>query len=292
MLILYQLKRRRTIAPSLINQELTMHRYQWNAEDYRQNSAAQQQWAQELTAKLNLTGTEAVLDVGCGDGKVTAEIAGHLPHGQVVGIDNSEAMIALANREYPANHYVNLFFQSMDARELRFNGQFDVVFSNAVLHWIDDHMPVIAGMHQSLKPGGRILLQMGARNGMPEFMAALEQVLALPQWRDYFAGFSCPYGFKSVEDYQHWLPAAGFVIKRLEFIEKHALHLDAEAFKGWIRTTWLPYTERVPQATRMQLIEAIATQYLASNPADADGRVSVLMVRLEAEAEKPRQQTV
>ncbi len=263
-----------------------MHRYQWNAEDYRQNSTAQQQWAQKLITKLNLTGTEAVLDVGCGDGKVTAEIASHLPHGQVVGIDNSEAMIALANREYPANRYANLIFQQMDAREIRFSDQFDAVFSNAALHWIDDHIPVIAGIYQSLRPGGRILLQMGAHDGIPEFMAALEQVLALPQWRDYFAGFSCPYGFKCVEEYQHWQPAAGFVIKRLELIEKHAVHLDAEAFKGWIRTTWLPYTDRVPQAKRIQLIEAIATQYLASNPADANGRVSVLMIRLEVEAEK------
>lgn len=263
-----------------------MHRYQWNAEDYRQNSTAQQQWAQQLIAKLNLTGTEAVLDVGCGDGKVTTEIASHLPHGQVVGIDNSQAMIALAAREYPTHRYANLIFQQMDARELRFSDQFDVVFSNAVLHWIEDHIPVITGMHQSLKPGGRMLLQMGAHNGMPEFMAALDQVLALPQWRDYFAGFSCPYGFKSIEDYQCWLPAAGFVIKRLELIEKHALHSDAEAFKGWIRTTWLPYTGRVPQSKRIQLIEAIATQYLALNPADANGRVSVLMIRLEVEAEK------
>ncbi|CAD6879210.1 IncF plasmid conjugative transfer pilus assembly protein TraK [Methylomonas albis] len=78
---------------------------------------------------------------------------------------------------------------------------------------------------------------MGAYNGMPEFMAALEQVLALPQWRDYFAGFSCPYGFKSVEDYQRWLPAVGFVIKRLELIEKHALHADAEAFTSQATTS-------------------------------------------------------
>ena len=192
-----------------------MHRYQWNAEDYRQNSAAQHQWAQALIAKLNLTGTEAVLDVGCGDGKVTAEIASHLPQGQVVGIDNSEAMMDLANREYPHNHFVNLAFQQMDARELQFDDQFDVVFSNAVLHWIDDHRPVLNGMFRSLKPGGRMLLQMGAQNGLPTFMAALERVLALPQWTDYFAEFCCPYGFKSIADYQAWLPTTGFQIKRL-----------------------------------------------------------------------------
>jgi len=264
-----------------------MHRYQWNAEDYRQNSAAQQQWAQELIAKLNLTGTEIVLDVGCGDGKVTAEIASHLLDGQVVGIDNSEAMIALANREYSPKPISNLSFQQMDARELKFSAQFDVVFSNAVLHWIDDHRPVLSGMFHSLKPGGKILLQMGAQNGLPEFMLALNEVMALPQWADYFAGFSCPYGFKSIADYQKWLPATGFQINRLELIEKHAVHSDVEAFKGWIRTTWLPYTERLPKHERTKFIDAIVEHYLAVNPANKSGQVYVLMIRLEVDAEKP-----
>lgn len=264
-----------------------MHRYHWNAEDYRQHSAAQQQWGRVLIAKLKLTGSETVLDVGCGDGKVTAEIANQLPHGRVIGIDNSAAMIALANREYPSNRFPNLSFQPMDAREVTFDGQFDVVFSNAVLHWIDDHRPVLSGMFQSLKPGGKILLQMGAKNGLPHYMAALQSVLALPQWCDYFTEFPCPYGFKSLDDYQGWLPAAGFAIKRLELIETYAVHQNVEAFKGWIRTTWLPYTERVPEQQRTAFVDAMVEQYLASRPADVDGRVSVLMIRLEVDAEKP-----
>lgn len=263
-----------------------MHRYQWNAKDYQQNSAMQKQWAEELIAKLNLTGTEAVMDVGCGDGKVTAEITGHLPHGQVIGIDNSEAMIELANREYPSKRFPNLLFQQMDARKLRFNNQFDWVFSNAVLHWIDDHERVLLGMFQSLKPGGKILLQMGAQHGVRAFMDTLEQVMALPQWRDFFIGFQCPYNFKSVADYQTLLPAAGFAIERLELIEKYAAHQNAEAFMGWIRTTWMPYTERVPEFQRQQFIDAIVAQYLQANPAKRDGRVAVSMVRLEVEAIK------
>lgn len=264
-----------------------MHLYHWNADDYRQNSAAQQQWAQELIAKLNLTGNETVLDVGCGDGKVTAEIAGQLRQGQVIGIDNSDAMIALANREYPASSFPNLRFQQMDARELGYKSQFDVVFSNAVLHWIHDHGPVLSGMFQSLKPGGKIMLQMGAQDGIREFMDALNQVLSWPEWKDYFTGFPCPYGFKSVADYQALLPAIGFEIERLELIEKHAIHKNAEAFKGWIRTTWIPYTARVPENKRAEFIDAIVDQYLESNPADKVGRVHVLMVRLEVEAKKP-----
>lgn len=283
---MYQFNRRQTIALPLTISELTMHRYHWNADDYRQNSAAQQQWAQELIAKLNLIGNETVLDVGCGDGKVTAEIASHLSRGQVIGVDNSDAMIALANREYPESSFPNLRFQQMDARELSFDGQFDVVFSNAVLHWIHDHSPVLSGMFQSLKPGGKILLQMGAQHGIRAFMDALDQVLTLPQWSGYFTGFPCPYGFKSIADYQTLLPAIGFEIKRLELIEKHVVHRNNEALKGWVRTTWIPYTERVPENQRADFIDAIADQYLESNPADEVGRVHVLMVRLEVEAKK------
>jgi trans-aconitate methyltransferase len=89
-----------------------------------------------------------------------------------------------------------------------------------------------------------------------------------------------------VEDYEVMLLTARFKIKRLELIAKDAIHANKEKFKGWIRTTWLPYTERVPEAKREQFIELIATKYLEIKPLDAEGNVHVPMVRLEVEAEK------
>jgi trans-aconitate 2-methyltransferase len=263
-----------------------MSSYNWNAEDYQQNSAAQQQWACELIAKLALTGSEDVLDLGCGDGKVTAEIADRLPNGTVIGIDNSSSMIALARQQYPARRYPNLTFELMDARELGFENQFDVVFSNAVLHWIKDHRLVVEGLFKSLKPKGKILLQMGAKDGVSLYLSVLDQIMLLPEWKSYFQNFEFPYGFMGVEEYEVMLLAAGFQIQRVELIAKDALHANKEKFKGWIRTTWLPYTERVPEGEREQFIELIATKYLEKKPPDADGRVHVPMVRLEVEAEK------
>jgi trans-aconitate 2-methyltransferase len=263
-----------------------MSSYNWNAEDYQQNSAAQQQWACELIAKLALTGSENLLDLGCGDGKITAEIADRLPNGTVIGIDNSSSMITLARQQYPANRYPNLTFERMDARALAFENRFDVVFSNAVLHWIKDHRPVIGGLFKSLKPEGKILLQMGAKGGISAYLAVLDQILLLPEWKIYFQNFEFPYGFMSVEEYEAMLLAAGFQIQRVELIAKDALHANKEKFKGWIRTTWLPYTERVPEGEREQFIELIATRYLEKKPQDAEGRVHVPMVRLEVAAEK------
>ncbi len=134
-----------------------MNAYRWNAQDYAQNSQAQQQWAKELTAQLQLSGRETVLDLGCGDGKVTAEIATIVDRGTVVGIDNSAAMIELAQGRYPEQQHPNLSFRVMDAGSLSFTECFDVVFSNAVLHWVKHHQPVIGGLYRSLKSGGKIL---------------------------------------------------------------------------------------------------------------------------------------
>jgi trans-aconitate 2-methyltransferase len=106
----------------------------WNAADYAANSVVQQTWARELIAKLDLRGGEHILDVGCGDGKVTAEIARAVPRGSVTGVDASSQMIAFAKKTFPAKKFPNLKFQVMDARKIKFARQFDVIFSNAALH--------------------------------------------------------------------------------------------------------------------------------------------------------------
>lgn len=263
-----------------------MTRYNWNAEDYKQNSAAQLLWAQELIDKLALNGSESILDLGCGDGKVTAAIAGLLPSGSILGIDNSNAMIRLASQQFPIHRYPNLTFALMDARALIFDNRFDIVFSNAVLHWIKDHRPVLKGLFKSLKLGGKILLQMGAKDGVQEYLAVLNKILATPEWQAHFIDFEFPYGFMGTDDYEVMLSEAGFRTKRLELIAKDAIHENKERFKGWIRTTWLPYTERVPPEKRELFIERIASKYLEQFPQDNDGHVHVPMVRLEVEAEK------
>ncbi len=92
----------------------------WNAADYAKHSTAQQGWARELIVKLELIGNEALLDIGCGDGKVTAEIAKSLTNGTVVGVDSSRDMIDLARRQFPPAAHPNLVFAQQAARtELR-----------------------------------------------------------------------------------------------------------------------------------------------------------------------------
>ena len=261
--------------------------YAWDAEDYASNSAVQFAWARELLDKLELRGDEALLDIGCGDGKVSAAIGARLPAGSVLGVDSSAEMIALARANYAVGDD-KLSFAEADARSLAYTARFDVVFSNAALHWTKEHEPVLAGIARALKPGGRLLLQMGGRGNVARFVAELEATMASAAWCEHFDNFEFPFGFYGPEQYGPWLATVGLEAERLQLIAKDMAHEDATALTGWVRTTWLPYTQRVPKARRADFVEDVVARYLDVCPPDADGQTHVQMVRLEVQARKPR----
>jgi trans-aconitate methyltransferase len=258
----------------------------WDAADYAANSVVQQTWARELIAKLNLRGDESILDVGCGDGKVTAELARASPDGLVVGTDASPQMIAFAKRTFPAKKNPNLKFQVMDARKIKFARQFDVIFSNAALHWVDDHEKVLRGAATVLKPGGRLVVSCGGKGNAQDVFVALRPEIRLKRWREFFKKMPTPYFFYAPDDYKKWLPKFGFKIEKLKLAPKHATYNGAEGFATWLRTTWIPYVQRVPENVREEFIAAVTQRYLAKHPPDADGKVHVKMVRLEIDAVK------
>lgn len=260
--------------------------YHWDAQGYARHSSEQQRWGRELIVKLGLKGTERLLDIGCGDGKVTAEIAARLPLGSVLGIDNSPDMIALAQQTFPAEKHPNLAFAIGDASSLSFPDPFDVVFSNAALHWVLDHRPVLEGIRQSLKPGGRILLQMGGKGNGAELLAIFDRLMKADRWAAHFQGFSFPYGFFVPDQYNGWLRRAGLTPRRALLIPKKMVHRSREEFAAWIRVTWLPYTHRVPENERTKFIEEAATTFLRARRWDGKSEISLQMVRLEVEASK------
>lgn len=261
-----------------------MTSYRWDASDYANHSSAQFRWAQELIEKLKLQGTEDVLDIGCGDGRVSAEMARRLPHGSVLGIDESPDMVAFAKERIPDTPHSNLSFLQMDATRLDFHGRFDIVFSNAVMHWVSDHLSVLRGVKRALKPAGRLLMQMGGRGNASGLVKVFDEIIRRAPWRAHYQGFVFPFAFHGPEEYQRWLRSVGLTMLRAELLSKDMQHSGAKGFAGWIRTTWLPYVNRVPERQRSELIDAVVCRYLAEYPADADGIVHVQMVRLEVEA--------
>jgi len=258
----------------------------WNAVDYCKHSTAQQSWARELIIKLELQGEEHILDIGCGDGKITAEIAGCVPRGSVTGVDNSPAMIDLARQNFPAEKYPNLSFRLLDAGRLDYEDQFDIIFSNAVLHWIPDHKPVLTGIHRALVPGGRILLQMGGKGNADGILQMMDLLQARSEWYDFFLNFEFPYNFPDNREYTLLLKQTGLIVRRVELFPKDMVYSDSAGLAGWVRTTWMPYTNRIPDALRNKFIDEVVTEYLVHVPPDDTGKIHVAMIRLEVEAVK------
>ena len=258
----------------------------WNAADYAANSVIQQTWARELITQLKLRGDEHILDVGCGDGKVTAELACAVPRGSVFGVDTSAEMIRFARKQFPPAQISNLKFEIADARKFRFAASFDVLFSNAALHWVDDHQAFLRRAAAALKPGGRLVVSCGGKGNAHDVFLALRPEMRLARWRQFFRRMPKPYFFFAPEDYEKWLPRSGFKTRRIQLAPKDATYAGADGFTTWLRTTWLPYTQRVPENLREEFIAAITARYLASHPVDKAGQVHVRMVRLEIDAVK------
>jgi trans-aconitate methyltransferase len=284
---------------------------EWNASAYAANSVVQQSWARELIARLHLRGDEHILDIGCGDGKVTAEIARAVPRGAVVGVDASAEMIAFARKTFPPRANANLKFQVMDAREIggcdassqsggrralvaKKSGDggvaatwlFDVVFSNAALHWVDDHEAILRGAASVLKSGGRLVISCGGKGNAHDVFLALRPEMRLKRWCEFFRKMPMPYFFYAPSDYEKWLPLFGFKINAVELAPKDATYAGAEGFATWLRTTWIPFVQRVPENLREEFIAAVTARYVAKHPPDAAGKVHVRMVRLEIDAVK------
>jgi trans-aconitate 2-methyltransferase len=258
----------------------------WNAADYAANSVVQQTWARELIARLHLRGDEHILDVGCGDGKVTAEIVRAVPRGTVTGIDASTEMIAFAKKTFPENEFPSLGFHFMDAREIQLVQRFDLVFSNAALHWVDNHQKFLSGAAAVLKPGGRLVVSCGGKGNAQDVFVALRPELRLKQWREYFRILPEPYFFYAPEEYKKWLAQSGFRVQSVQLTPKDATYPGAEGFATWLRTTWIPYVQCVPENLREEFIAAVTQRYVAKHPPDADNKVHVRMVRLEIDAVK------
>ncbi|MFZ2456483.1 MAG: methyltransferase domain-containing protein [Candidatus Altiarchaeia archaeon] len=253
----------------------------WDPRDYEKSSSAQETWAKELIKKLRLKGDERILDIGCGDGKVSAQLAKNVPEGSVTGVDLSADMLAYAVTKYI--DVPNLGFEAGDASRLKYDREFDYVVSFACLHWIREHVPVLQGIRRSLRSNGRIMLQFGGKGNAAELIKAADDVIAA-DWKEYFQDYTFPWAFYSPGEYRVFLKQAGLKAIRVELIPKDREDAGHEGLASFIRTTWHPYTDRVPEKMRKEFIDAIAEEYIRRNPMDSKGMVHIPMMRLEVEA--------
>jgi trans-aconitate 2-methyltransferase len=182
----------------------------WNAERYHAISSPQQAWGRRVLDRLELQGFERVLDLGCGTGRVTAEIAARVSDGRVVGVDRSAAMIRTAVA-WLREHASGASVVQADGASLPFARAFDAVFSGATFHWIPDHATLFRSIIQALKPGGRLAAQCGGEGNLAVLKGRADRLMHEPRFASYFEDWVEPTYYADVASTKRRLEAAGFV---------------------------------------------------------------------------------
>ncbi len=188
---------------------------------------------------------EHILDIGCGDGVLTARLVAAGAH--VIGIDGDAAMVAAACER-------GIDARRMDARALTFDGAFDAVFSNAALHWVGGPAIVSAGVARALKPGGRYVGEFGGHGNIAAIRVAVRSVLATRGYR--VEPMETSY-YPTAEGFRNVLENAGFVVDSCEIIPRPTpLPTGMTAWLNTFRGGFID-SAGVPPDKRAQVIEDI-----------------------------------
>jgi len=215
----------------------------WNPTLYDSKHSFVTRYGEDVITLLDPKAGERILDVGCGTGHLTHLIAEQ--GAEVVGLDQSPAMIAEAKTNYP-----DLTFVQADAANFSFDAPFDAVFSNAALHWILNPAKVISSVWEALKPGGRFVAEMGGKGNVQAIADAVHRALAagdfpIPPKRWYFP---------TIGEYAVLLEAQGFRTTYMIHFDRPTLLEGGDAIGNFIRM-YLPETlEGVPEAEQPAFI--------------------------------------
>src|ERR1700761_307568 len=212
-----------------------MNQQTWNAAQYARNGRFVADLAGGVIDLLDPRPSERILDLGCGDGVLTAKIAG--VGAKVKGVDSSESMVAAARER-------GLDADVVSADALDFNHEFDAVFSNAALHWMRNQDTVLAGVHRALKQGGRVVAGVGG----PRDIAAI-QVALLAVFAKY--GIDAVHAehnyFPTPASYESRLRHHGFDVQYIELIPRPT-PLPESGMRGWLETFRRGIFEQLPEA--------------------------------------------
>ena len=234
---------------------------EWDAAAYSKQSALQKWLADEHLASLQLAGNERVLDLGCGDGKITAEIADRLPLGSAHGVDPSTDMIAFARQHFAAPARSNLTFAVADATRLSYRNEFDLIVSFNALHWVRDQHAALHGIHAALRQVGRaflVFVPQGVRRSLED---VLEDTRKSARWARYFSGYAAPYAHFTLDEYRKMAGECGLRVERIDVEDKVWDFETRDAFVRFGSVTFVEWTRLIPEDERTDFINETLDRY-------------------------------
>jgi trans-aconitate 2-methyltransferase len=179
---------------------------EWDGASYDRISGTMEAMGLGVLARLELGGSESVLDAGCGSGRVTQALIERLPRGRVIGVDESPSMIAAARERLGDAADLRVG----DLLELELESPVDAILSTATFHWIADHDRLFSRLHACLRAGGQLVAQCGGKGNIEILRGRAAVVSARAPYAEHLAGWHAPWNYQAAEPTRDRLLRAGF----------------------------------------------------------------------------------
>lgn len=237
----------------------------WDGAAYQRVSDPQFRWGMRVLERAKLAGDETVLDVGCGSGRLTAELLERLPRGHVIATDASPSMLAEA-RQQLARFGERVEFLGGDALALELDQAVDLVFSTAVFHWILDHEKLFRVLYRALRPGGRLVAQCGGVSNLAILKARADELAHATRFAPFFRGWKNLWNYATPEETAMRLRAAGFTEVETSLESAPTLFESEPAYRQFVATVVLrTYLSAITDDARR---EEFLTEMVAQAAAD------------------------
>ena len=212
----------------------------WDAELYDSTHGPQSDAGMELIGMANINAHDAVLDVGCGTGRLTCELARLAYKGTVVGIDPSPEMLGKAREAVSTTS--NITLMNMAAQEMTFRNEFDIVYSNSTLQWVKEQEDVIGLVYRALRRGGRIAVQLPAKDFCWAMMDNIWSAVSAIGLTATYEKMDSPWRFPLKEEMEGFLARAGFKNMNVLYREYSFAFSSNRDVLGWAESAGLrPY---------------------------------------------------
>jgi len=228
----------------------------------------------DLIGRIPSTAPRRIIDLGCGTGDLTAELAARWPDAQVSGLDSSPDMLATAQSRHPSVDWI-----SSDIAAWSPDMTFDLIFSNAALHWLSDHRDLFPRLVASLAPGGVLAVQMPRNFDQPSHRL-MNTVAEDGPWADRMADAIQPWPMLEPATYRLLLTPLSAAVDIWETIYWHVLDGDDPVLE-WVRSTGLrPYLAALTDTERPAFEAAYAARLREAYPKQPDGKTLLPFRRL------------
>lgn len=276
------------LIPMCLSQTVVAGKDFWDPENYRQSATMQRRWTETLLGKVNLDPYQKILDVGCGDGAISAKLSLENLDRIVVGIDISPKMIDFAKNSFSEPQYKNLSFLEGNAESIPFENDFEAVVSFNTIHRVPNPKIALQQMYAALKPGGlfaAVFPAMGSRI----LSDSIAKVDTKPEWSKYFEVYDRKEYSNTEEAYVSYLSDIGFIAKKVQILWEDEIFENRQAFFDILKVSYTQ-RDRIPAKEQDKFFNEILDEYLKMMPLDHTGKVHFYFNRMEIIAAKPMPQ--